>query len=210
MINIMVNQYAIAIIVTFIVLCAPLSAALAACFEPDPAQAEGEYKPHPVPGDVCADGTIYAGLSPDTGTAMYTTAMDMPERGQWSDIVKEVGASSSRQGTKNVQAVKDRLFSKQSYHRLKANAIYVCDNVYMHGHGDWYLPAEAELNVLFNNRYKIKNFNYTGEFPDGLYWSSTEESPLSAFAKNFNIGYRINLDKENFVSYRCVRKDASY
>ncbi|MEC7029143.1 MAG: hypothetical protein VXW91_05675, partial [Pseudomonadota bacterium] len=86
----MVNQYAIAIIVTFIVLCAPLGAALAACFEPDPAQAEGEYKPHPVPGDVCADGTIYAGLSPDTGTAMYTTAMDMPERGQWSDIVKEV------------------------------------------------------------------------------------------------------------------------
>ncbi|GAB5388839.1 MAG: hypothetical protein Alpg2KO_18070 [Alphaproteobacteria bacterium] len=31
---------------------------------------------NPQPGDLCADDTIYAGLSPDTGTAMYATRCD--------------------------------------------------------------------------------------------------------------------------------------
>jgi|SRR5579864_8757417 len=33
----------------------------------------------PEPGDVMPDGTIFAGLSPDTGKSMYTTPADMPK-----------------------------------------------------------------------------------------------------------------------------------
>ena len=192
---------------TLICSCLLITAADAACFDQPPTEKKGEYPGTPTPGDVCSDGTIFVGLSPDTATPMYTTPADHPELGQWSTILKEIGAASSTKGVANTEKARLRLFAKQSNHRLKTNALYICDNAFMHGHADWYLPSESELNLMFNYRYKIKGFNTTGDFPEGLYWSSTEESPLSALSKNFNIGYRINLEKENFVSFRCVRKD---
>src|SRR5438552_817465 len=43
-----------------------------------PANDTGTVKAVLKPGDRMADGTIYAGVSPDTGKAMYTTPADAP------------------------------------------------------------------------------------------------------------------------------------
>ena len=40
-------------------------------------------KAAPQVGDTMEDGTIYAGISPDTGKSMYTTPTDAPLRMQW-------------------------------------------------------------------------------------------------------------------------------
>lgn len=37
------------------------------------------------PGTVMPDGTIYAGVSPDTGRAFYATLLDAPEPLEWAD-----------------------------------------------------------------------------------------------------------------------------
>ena len=37
-----------------------------------------EEKPGPTIGEVMPDGTVYAGISPETGQAMFTTAADAP------------------------------------------------------------------------------------------------------------------------------------
>jgi hypothetical protein len=49
-----------------------------------------DKKPAPAPGigDVMPDGTIYAGLSPDTGEALYATPQDAPLRMKWEKAVK--------------------------------------------------------------------------------------------------------------------------
>ena len=44
---------------------------------------EPAAKAEPKPGDRMADGSIYAGVSPDTGKAMYTTAKDAPLTMKW-------------------------------------------------------------------------------------------------------------------------------
>jgi hypothetical protein len=53
----------------------------------DPAIAEP--KP-PQVGDKMPDGTIYAGLSPDTGKSMYAMAEDAPQRMEWKEAKKYV------------------------------------------------------------------------------------------------------------------------
>jgi hypothetical protein len=42
----------------------------------------------PKPGKRMPDGTVYAGISPDTGRAMYTTPEDAPGTMKWKDAMK--------------------------------------------------------------------------------------------------------------------------
>src|SRR5205823_762495 len=44
------------------------------------------------PGDRMEDGTIYAGISPDTHKPMYTTARDAPLAMKWKDAMKYAAA----------------------------------------------------------------------------------------------------------------------
>jgi hypothetical protein len=49
------------------------------------------------------------------------------------------------------------------------------------GHGDWYLPALGELNMAAANVPELFS-------KDGYYWSSTQDSRISAFVQGFEIG----------------------
>lgn len=68
-----------------------------------------------------------------------------------------------------------------------------------HGHKDWRLPSEAELNVLFNNRASI------GGFDDDWYWSSSEFLSIGAGVQQFSDGSQGDGDKVNLNLVRCVR-----
>jgi hypothetical protein len=125
----------------------------------------------PAPGRRMPDGTIYAGISPDSDKALYTTIEDAPATFPWIKAQKYCRAlSASRQR-------------------------------------DWHVPSLGELAVLFNNRASIGKFNETGYVNNapGYYWSSAQVGDASAWGQRFNDGYHEDLSKTQDSLVRCVR-----
>ncbi len=84
---------------------------------------------------------------------------------------------------------------------ITANAAKYCENMTYAGYSDWYLPANSELNMLYQSRGNITGFVYTT-----AYWSSTERSATSAWFFNFDLGNLSNVNKTNILYIRCVRR----
>src|SRR5262245_7295 len=79
--------------------------------------------PDPQVGSLMSDGTIYAGLSPDTKSPMFVTPADAPlppEQGEPIYTFDEAQKYARRLRT--------------------------------HGRKDWRVPTRRELKMLFNNR----------------------------------------------------------
>jgi len=66
-------------------------------------------------------------------------------------------------------------------------------------YGDWYLPSQYELNLLYQQRAVV------GGFANNFYWSSSEYDAYSAWAQNCNSGGQGNYDKTNSLYVRAVR-----
>ena len=114
------------------------------------------------------DGSIFAGVSPDTGRAMYATPKDAPLT---------------------------CTFNQAGEYASKLDA---------HGHQDWRVPTKAELNVLFQNRAAIGNFDTSGSSPAGWYWSSSQYD-YNAWTQRFSDGDRYYRCRSIQSSLRCVR-----
>jgi hypothetical protein len=124
-------------------------------------------------GTKMPDGTVYAGISPDSGLPMFTAAQDASERYSYSEAWEIADILNARKHL---------------------------------GHDDWRVPTKAELNVLFNNRAAIGNFDKTGE----RYWSSTTDRNAmekSAVAQVFNDGRQSTWMYHNNFRVRLVCSD---
>lgn len=117
------------------------------------------------------DGTIYAGISPDTNKAMYTTPADAPGAYTWNEAVK------------------------------------FCKKLAASGHRDWRMPSLGELAVQFANRADIGGFNETGKMKgaSGYYWSSLQVADDYAWGQLFSDGFHEDFSKDLVSSLRCVR-----
>jgi hypothetical protein len=122
-------------------------------------------------GKKMPDGTVYAGVSPDTNKRLYTTPEDAPGVYTWS-----------------------------------AGAEY-CKALSTGAHHDWRMPTIGELAVQFNNRADIGGFNETGRMHNatGYYWSSLQVGDDAAWAQSFKDGFHENPGKDQNSSVRCVR-----
>jgi len=122
-------------------------------------------------GGKMPDGTIYAGISPDTGQRMYTTPADAPDVYTWSKAIK------------------------------------YCKGLSASGHRDWRMPTLGELAVQFSNRADIGGFNETGKMTSasGYYWSSLQVGDGAAWGQLFSDGFHEDFDKNLVSSLRCVR-----
>jgi hypothetical protein len=122
-------------------------------------------------GRTMPDGTVYAGISPDTDKALYTTSQDAPVVLPW--------------------------LKAQNY----------CRTLSARRQRDWRLPSLSELAVLFANRADIGSFNETGYVNNapGYYWSSVQIGDASAWGQRFNDGYHEDLSKTLDSLVRCVR-----
>jgi hypothetical protein len=193
-------------------------------------------------GQACPDGTIYAGTSPDGSVPMYATVCDARQywngsactacgSGLWSGSGSTcdttwsstnyptwnngtsnwtvTGYTSTTTGSANTVGLVALVDAGSPY-----NAANYCKNLSAYGHADWYLPAKAELNVMYGNRVAIANFDTTdgstligGAYP-GLYWTSTEYSNYYAWYQRFSDGFQdFNFGtKSHLFSVRCVRR----
>lgn len=172
----------------------------------------------PTIGDACADGTVYAGITPDGSVPMYTTRCDMGQTWDgdacvgtrltdiWAGNIDSLTAATSlTSGSSNTQVFvdiynlghPDRIFSGSPHAGME------CADLDAHGHTDWYLPARNELAILRTNRLTIKNFDVSGSY----YWSSTDSTAATAIAQRFSDGTQAARDKyDNWYLLRCVRK----
>jgi hypothetical protein len=174
-------------------------------------------------GNVCSDGSIYAGLSPDLNKAMYVTPCDAgmtwnvststctgtantrtwnDGSGSWLDTPLDnctSAQSTCRTGkhNSNFLATAD---SAGAVGIQPHNAAQFCENLTAHGQTDWYLPARDELNVLYTNRTAIGGFALAG------YWSSSEVQQVTAWMQNFTSGVQASNNKPFTNRVRCVRR----
>jgi hypothetical protein len=75
-----------------------------------------------------------------------------------------------------------------------------------HGRRDWRVPTKAELNVMFQNRAAIGNFDTSGSDHVGWYWSSSRDYFNDyAWAQHFVDGRQYDIHRVLHSALRCVR-----
>ncbi|RMG28605.1 MAG: DUF1566 domain-containing protein [Bacteroidetes bacterium] len=80
-------------------------------------------------------------------------------------------------------------------------AAKVCHSCQAGGYGDWYLPAKAELELLFRQKELLAPFG------SNLYWSSTEYNVGFVWGQHTNVyGNVYTLGKGSRAGVRCVRR----
>ncbi len=159
-------------------------------------------------GDTCADGSIFAGLSPDGNVRMFTTPADAGSF-TWNDgfgppvntAIPDCGASSGcTTGEANTLTL---VALNGGGSPAPYAAAEFCNALSAHGHSDWYLPSQNELLVMYSNLTLIGGFNTV--FP-ARYWSSSEDNGVGARVVRFSDGIIDNVNKTTSEDIRCVRK----
>lgn len=168
-------------------------------------------------GAVCADGTVYAGLS-GASTPMYVTRCDagMTWDGSactgtrlslpWNNgnntgqvTTSQTGVADGKTYTANLITIdSDSVTGGVQPHQ----AAQYCADLVMHGYDDWYLPARNELSTIYANRAAIGNFDTSGV----RYWSSSENNVSTALYVLFSTGVPNVNEKYNDRVVRCARR----
>lgn len=176
---------------------------------------------NPSPGDVCADGTVYAGLSPDGNTPMFVARCDAGQTWDGSactgtrswlswndgsvgytntsiaDCASFAACSPSGQDNTAILVAED---SQTAGGFQDHQAAKYCSDLTLHGHSDWYLPSAPELGILYDNMTVIGNFDTV------WYQSSSEYDTNGRWLKNFLSAGETVQAKDVSYNIRCVRK----
>lgn len=152
-------------------------------------------------GDVCSDGSLFAGfmLYGTSCEPLYVTDDNQGSNVYWT----------TTSGTSNITDPDNEVdgwYNRDNRGSGSFPAFELCENNTYHGKSDWYLPARAELNLLWLNRAAI-DANAGGNFTTSSYWSSTENGTARAWYQNFNYGSVSNPSKTSGTGVRCVRRD---
>lgn len=171
-------------------------------------------------GDICSDGTIFAGPSPDDGKPMYLAAVDgegfdVKMGSYWgptdysASIPLCVDVSSSGEscvkGKENVSLLvqlNSKLREANGGHD-EYQAVMHCENLTEHGHDDWYLPARDELYSVFQSIGSQEQLGMRGSY----FWTSSLSSPAHVWAVHFDqeAGDILAGHAAGDMRVRCVR-----
>lgn len=161
-------------------------------------------------GDVCDDGSVFAGLSPDGNIPMYTTPVDAPSGLPWnngnsSNVVNlYTPITESDTGGANSSAAFIGIDSDSGTSGVQPfQAPEYCHALNSHGRNDWYVPATDEWTVLYTNRNDIGGFLGTN------YWTSTEVCCDAMVYRSLTDGSTGSGIKRFGNRVRCVRKQPS-
>lgn len=167
-------------------------------------------------GDVCTDGSVYAGL---WGVdPIYVTRCDagmtwdgssctggratIPwNNGNASNYVT-TGVTDPSNGAANTAILIATDSDSGTGGTQPHQAAQFCADLIAHGQGDWYLPAKNELNIMYGNKAAIGGFGTNG------YWMALERSQEKAFSQSFANGdvYWDGYPKDTTYAVRCARR----
>lgn len=155
-------------------------------------------------GDLCDDGTLYAGdLDYGSGAEkLFVATTNQSTSLTWH-------ATGSNDGISN-DSLTDGKINHANLNEALTNypAIEICENLNAAGHSDWYLPARDELQQLYTNQVAI-NANATENFNPSGYWTSSEWTAgvtNLAWQVSFASGTAGNETKTNSRYVRCIRR----
>ena len=94
----------------------------------------------------------------------------------WNGIFVITGAASNTDGSTNNLAEISAQENSGTY------AARICRIYNGDSYKNWFLPSKDQLNILFNQKSRIKSFTAA------IYWTSTEESEGSEWVQDFETG----------------------
>ena len=164
----------------------------------------------PTIGQVCTDGSVYAGITPDGNVEMYAAPCDAGMTGsagsctgtrftdKWSaGYSVTTGITSQATGKANTLALHNDDSNADAPYSA-ADQCYTLSG-YL-GHSDWYLPALAELNIMYQNQTAIGGFQTSAP-----YFSSSDAGTQTANQETFNNGTQAQQYKFFGQYVRCAR-----
>ncbi|GKY89317.1 hypothetical protein STA1M1_31860 [Sinisalibacter aestuarii] len=161
-------------------------------------------------GDVCDDGTIYSGLSPDGNLPMFTTSesegvMPWNNGNATNKVTTSITNDDTGEANTNALILIDSDSGSAGFQTHIA-AQY-CFDLASHGADDWYLPAPNEFANLLSN-YGVMNLPTTGGAGIQMHWVSREAGVNDA--QDYGVYPSSPLSgsdaKELNRNVRCVRK----
>lgn len=149
-------------------------------------------------GDLCADGTVFAGYHPITQAHLFipTTNQGMTE---WktSTGTDDIATDYDSDGAANAAQVPNS---------ATFPAFKLCKDLAIGGYSDWYLPSRVELYYIWSVRGTIEATGNITNFSNANYWSSTEDSTNIAWSQIFTNGFQSDNTKTSAYRVRCVRQ----
>lgn len=180
----------------------------------------------PNAGDVCADGSVYVGMSPDGPNRMYATRCDYGMSWSGSSCTGTRGTRAWNNGTNtdyDIPTVANCSSAGACSASGKANSAAIaavtgsgqggphqgaayCEGLSENGKTDWYLPSLPELNLLYTNK-TASGLSGTFDTSGNYYWSASEHTSGGAWAEQMGNGSQINNNKRTATYVvRCVRR----
>lgn len=158
-------------------------------------------------GDLCVDGTVFAGWHPITYAHLFIPTTDQEQPGAPGTFAMNWKNAT---GTDDINPDSDN--DGQINHANRGGAIgdfqafQACEDLSFGGHTDWYLPSRAELYYIWSIRGTIEAGGNITNFQNAYYWSSTEYNTTYAWYQVFTSGRQGYNNKTNIDRVRCVRR----
>ncbi|WP_274630781.1 DUF1566 domain-containing protein [Arvimicrobium flavum] len=150
-------------------------------------------------GDLCADGTVFAGWHPITHENLFIATTDQGTTSQWKTTVgaNDIATDSVDDGRANTNQVANS---------TTFPAFKLCKDLATGGHSDWYLPSRVEAYYLWSVRDTIDAAGNITDFQNAYYWSSSEQNNNLVWTQQFSGGNQDVNSKTNAYRVRCVRR----
>ena len=155
-------------------------------------------------GDTHQGGIIFY-LDPSGCHGLISTTTDQSTGIQWyngSDVDTYAYGNGIGSGDGNSQGIRRWQGTCSSCY-----ASELCQDLNSGGYTDWYLPSKYELNLMYQNigQGNALGLGNIGNFPNSIYWSSTEYNKSSAWWIFFSNGNQGDGLKVNGFSVRAIR-----
>jgi hypothetical protein len=151
-------------------------------------------------GDLCADGTVFAGYHPITQEHLFIPTTDQSAGSNWktSTGTNDIATDSTWDGRANTNQVANS---------ATFPAFKLCKDLTVGGHNDWYLPSQIEFYYIWSVHQTIEAGGNITSFQNTLYWTSTEYAASNPFYQNLANGVQYNNSAKNTAyDVRCVRR----
>lgn len=159
-------------------------------------------------GDLCADGTVFAGYHPITYEHLFIPTVDQERPGapgtftlNWKNAAgtNDINPDSTNDGKINHANRGGAIGNFQAFQ--------ACEDLGFGGHSDWYLPSQVELYYLWSVRTTIEAAGNITNFQNN-YHSSTEHSTSNSWYQTFNThpGAQSFANKTGATTVRCLRR----